>query len=93
METIGAAIFELIDHQICEKNIGKKCEKIVYRIWRVCYTRQGVSRFSPCVHISDSPYSGVGHSDRLLICGDYVPTGIPAWETIKTIKEEIKMIS
>ena len=33
-----------------------------------------MSRFSPCVHISDSPYSGVGHSDRLLICGDYVPT-------------------
>ena len=52
-----------------------------------------MSRFSPCVHISDSPYSGVGHSDRLLICGDYVPTGIPAWETIKNNKEEIKMIS
>ena len=31
-------------------NIGKKNEKTVYRIWRVCYTRQGVSRFSVTVN-------------------------------------------
>ena len=61
-------------------NIGKKNEK---------NSLQNLAG----VHISDSPYSGVGHSDRLLICGDYVPTGIPAWETIKNNKEEIKMIS
>ena len=40
---------------ISEKNIEKKCEKIVYRIWRVCYTRQGVNRIRPVSYIRKQP--------------------------------------
>ena len=68
-----------------EKKDGRlqKIKKTVYRTSAVCYTRPGMNRKHSVSYRKSSPYSGVGISDRLLICGDYVPTGIPAWETIK----------